>query len=97
MQFAAMVESDVSTARALFSFKSTNVEEWGLYPERIVQPFMPADGQLISLQNRLMRAARAFLDPELQSGNVTPDFILSQGLLPPALMRQTVVERFQKP
>jgi uncharacterized protein (DUF885 family) len=160
LQFAAMIESGVSTARALFSFNSTNVEGWGLYAERIVQPFMPPDGQLISLQHRLMRAARAFLDPELQSGKITPeqalktlredvvlseamarqevdrytfrapgqatsyfygytrlmelrndvektlgasfnqkefhDFILSQGLLPPALMWQTVVQRFQK-
>ena len=54
------VETGVSTARALFSFNSTNVEGWGLYAERIVQPFMPPDGQLISLQHRLMRAARAY-------------------------------------
>jgi uncharacterized protein (DUF885 family) len=33
---------------------------------------MPQEGQLISLQFRLLRAARAFLDPELQAGNVTP-------------------------
>jgi uncharacterized protein (DUF885 family) len=32
---------------------------------------MPPDGQLISLQLRLLRAARAFLDPELQEGKVT--------------------------
>jgi hypothetical protein len=29
---------------------------------------MPDDGKLISLQLRLLRAARAFLDPELQQG-----------------------------
>ena len=69
MQFAGIVEAGVSTARALFSFNSTNVEGWGLYAERIVQPFMPPDGRLISLQHRLMRAARAFLDPELQAGH----------------------------
>ena len=68
-----MVEHGVSQARAIYAFNSTNVEGWGLYAERIVQPFMPADGQLISLQNRLMRAARAFLDPQLQSGKVTPE------------------------
>jgi uncharacterized protein (DUF885 family) len=34
---------------------------------------MPADGQLISLQLRLLRAARAFLDPELQAGTIQPD------------------------
>jgi uncharacterized protein (DUF885 family) len=73
MQFAGMIEAGVSTARALFSFNSTNVEGWGLYAERVVQPFMPAEGRLISLQHRLLRAARAFLDPELQAGTITPD------------------------
>ncbi len=160
MQFAAMVEAGVSTARAIFSFNSTNVEGWGLYAERIVQPFMPAEGRLISLQHRLMRAARAYLDPELQAGTITPeqafnvltddvvlseamarqevdrytfrmpgqatsyfygytrlvelrgdvekrlgatfdqqafhDFVLGQGLLPPALLRQAVMGHFVK-
>jgi uncharacterized protein (DUF885 family) len=36
-------------------------------------PYMPDDGKLISLQFRLLRSARAFLDPELQEGKVTPD------------------------
>lgn len=121
-------------------------------------PYMPDDGKLVSLQLRLLRAARAFLDPELQQGKVTPDqamktlegdvvlspafateeverftfrmpgqavsyfdgynrlleirktaetslgsrfnvqafhdFILSQGLLPPDLLRKTVVDEF---
>ncbi len=73
LQFDAMTERGVSIARALFSFNSVNVEGWGLYAEAILQPFMPADGQLISLQARLQRAARAFLDPELQAGKVTPE------------------------
>src|SRR6267142_1123196 len=34
---------------------------------------MPPDGQLISLQHRLLRSARAYLDPELQAGVVTPE------------------------
>jgi len=160
MQFAAMLDAGVSTARAIFSFNSTNVEGWGLYAERIVQPFMPAEGRLISLQHRLMRAARASLDPELQAGTRTPerafeiltndvvlseamarqevdrytfrapgqatsyfygytklvelrgdaekalgaqfdqqafhDFVLGQGLLPPALLRQAVTSHFVK-
>src|SRR5437764_14600423 len=73
MQFAAMVEHGVSQARAIFAFNSTNVEGWGLYSEFIMRPFMPIDGQLISLQHRLMRAARAFLDPELHMGKIAPD------------------------
>jgi hypothetical protein len=72
MQFAAMVEKGVSTARGVFAFNSTNVEGWGLYSEAIMKPHMPLEGQLISLQHRLLRAARAFLDPELQAGKVTP-------------------------
>jgi uncharacterized protein (DUF885 family) len=73
MQFAKMIEAGVSVARALFAFNSTNVEGWGLYAEWMMLPHMPADGQLISLQFRLMRAARAFLDPELHMGRITPD------------------------
>jgi hypothetical protein len=73
LQFAAMVEHGVSQARAIFAFNSTNVEGWGLYAEYIVKPFMPREGQLISLQHRLLRAARAFSDPELQMGRTTPE------------------------
>jgi hypothetical protein len=158
LQFDSMVEQGVSLARALYAFNSTNAEGWGLYSEYIMQPYEPADGQLLTLQLRLLRAARAFLDPELQSGAVTPerayqvlendvvlshafakeeverftyrspgqansyfygytrllalrketeaklgarfnqksfhDFILSQGLLPPDLLRKSVLEEF---
>jgi hypothetical protein len=158
LQFSRMIESGVSTARAVFAFNSTDVEGWGLYSEWMMYPYMPADGQLICLQHRLLRAARAFLDPELQAGKVTPaeakrllmedgvfsdamateevdrytlrspgqatsyfygytkllelrkdtekklgdrfsaqqfhDFILTQGLLPPPLLRSAVMERF---
>jgi uncharacterized protein (DUF885 family) len=71
LQFDSMVEHGVSLARALYAFNSTNAEGWGLYAEYIMQPFEPVDGQLLTLQLRLLRAARAFLDPELQSGAVT--------------------------
>ncbi len=158
LQFDSMVEHGVSLARALFAFNSTNVEGWGLYSEYIMQPYEPAEGQLFTLQLRLLRAARAFTDPELQSGKMTTadaynvlekdvclshafakeeverftyrspgqansyfygytkllalrketeaalgprfsvlkfhDFILAQGLLPPDLMRQAVMEVF---
>ncbi|WP_263368251.1 DUF885 domain-containing protein [Edaphobacter bradus] len=72
LQFDSMVEHGVSQARALFAFNSTDVEGWGLYAEYITKPYMPREGQLMSLDLRLLRAARAFLDPELQSGKVTP-------------------------
>jgi len=158
LQFDSMVEQGVSLARALYAFNSTNAEGWGLYAEYIMQPYEPPEGQLCTLQLRLLRAARAFLDPELQSGAVTPerayevlekdvlvshafakeeverftyrapgqansyfygytrllalrqeveaalgkrfqpkkfhDFVLSQGLLPPDLMRKAVLEEF---
>jgi hypothetical protein len=158
LQFDVMVERGVSLARALFAFNSTNVEGWGLYSEWFMLPYMPDDAKLVSLDYRLLRAARAFLDPELQQGKVTPqqamqvlekdvvcspalateeverytfrmpgqapsyfdgytrlleirhaaeqalgpkfnvqrfhDFILSQGLLPPNLLRKAVMEDF---
>lgn len=160
LQFDAMVERGVSLARALFAFNSTNVEGWGLYAEWVMLPYMPDEGKLVSLDYRLLRAARAFLDPELQEGKITPaqasellqkdvvaskafateeverftfrspgqamsyfdgysrlmeirqaaekalgsrfnqqrfhDFILSQGLLPPNLLRKAVMEDFVK-
>ena len=76
MQFAAMVEHGVSQARAIFAFNSTNVEGWGLYAEWFMLPYMPDEGKLISLQHRLMRATRAFVDPELQQGKLTPQQVL---------------------
>jgi uncharacterized protein (DUF885 family) len=71
MQFAAMMERGVSNARAIYAFNSANVEGWGLYAELIMYPYMPPEGKLVSLQLRLQRAARAFLDPELQQGKWT--------------------------
>jgi hypothetical protein len=72
LQFDSMVEHGVSLARSRFAFNSTNVEGWGLYAEYITKPYMPLEGQLISLQFRLLRAERAYLDPELQAGKIQP-------------------------
>ena len=158
LQFAAIIEHGVSVARTVFAFNSVNVEGWALYAEAEMKPYMPLDGQLIGLQHRLLRAARAYLDPGLQKGTITRDeafrileeevvlshamalqeverytfrspgqapsyfygytrlmelrtevertlghkfdlqrfhdFILSQGLLPPALLREAVMEQF---
>lgn len=71
LQFAAMVERGVSLARSLFAFNSVNVEGWALYAEAETKPYEPLDGQLIALQHRLLRAARAFLDPMLNLGLIT--------------------------
>ena len=68
LQFTAMVERGVSLARTMFAFNSVNVEGWALYAEAEMVPYEPLDGQLIALQFRLMRAARAMLDPMLNLG-----------------------------
>ncbi|WP_394828162.1 DUF885 domain-containing protein [Pendulispora albinea] len=68
LQYSSMIERNVSIARALFAFNSVNAEGWGLYAEDLMRPYMPLDGQLICLQARLMRAAHAFLDIELNLG-----------------------------
>ena len=97
MQFAKIVEAGVSTARALFAFNSTNVEGWGLYAEWMMLPYMSPEGQLISLQGRLLRAARAFLDPELHTGQVTPDEarrVLLEDVVLSRAMTEQEVERY---
>lgn len=73
MQFSSVIESGVSIARAVFALNSANVEGWGLYAEAIVRPYLPLEAQMISLQYRLMRAGRMFLDPMLNLGMITPD------------------------
>ncbi|SFD74234.1 protein of unknown function [Chitinophaga sp. CF118] len=77
LQFDKMVEEGVSQARTLYAFNSTNVEGWGLYSEYIIRPYMPLEGKLISLDYLLLRAARAFLDPELQAGKITQQDVLN--------------------
>ncbi len=97
LQFASMVEHGVSLTRAHYAFNSTNAEGWGLYAEAITLPFMPADGQLVSLQLRLQRAVRAFIDPELQLGKWTfdsaRDFLQKEVCLSPAFATSEV-ERY---
>lgn len=73
LQFSSIVEEGVSIARAVFAFNSANVEGWGLYAEAIVRPYLPLEAQMISLQYRLMRAGRMFLDPMLNLGMITPE------------------------
>ena len=68
LQFTAMVERGVSLARTLFAFNSVNVEGWALYAEAEMVPYEPLEGQLFALQFRLLRAARAMLDPMLNLG-----------------------------
>lgn len=92
LQFSAMLDRGVSIARAIFAFNSVNVEGWALYSEAEMKPYFPLDGQLIGLQERLMRAARAFLDPMVNLGQITPEqvnqFLQDQVVLSPGLAKE---------
>jgi hypothetical protein len=97
VQFDRMLEGGLSLARAVFAFNSVNVEGWALYAEAIVLPYMPLAAQLCSLQMRLHRAARAFLDPELQSGEITPEAahaFLEREIVYSAPFARSEVERY---
>ncbi|HEX9171466.1 MAG TPA: DUF885 domain-containing protein [Telluria sp.] len=98
LQFAKMIETGVSTARAVFAFNSVNVEGWALYAEAEMQPYEPLDGQLFALQARMMRAARAFLDPMVNLGEISPEGVksflmdevgLSEGMATQEMQRYT--------
>ena len=92
LQFAAMVERGVSLARAVFAANSTNAEGWGLYSEAIMLPHFPREGQFFGLQLRLMRAARAFLDPMVNLGRLEPEaakqYLMREVTLSEALAQQ---------
>ena len=92
LQFAAMVERGLSLARTLFAFNSVNVEGWALYAEAEMVPYEPAEGQMIALQFRLLRAARAMLDPMLNLGLIDRErarLVLEHDVgLSPAMARQ---------
>jgi hypothetical protein len=97
LQFDSMLEHGVSLARIRYAFNSTNVEGWGLYSEYLIRPYMPLEGQLVSLDDRLMRAARAFLDPELQAGTIQPPEafrVLEQDVVQSHAFAQEEVERY---
>jgi uncharacterized protein (DUF885 family) len=73
LQFSAMVEQGMSIARAIYAENSVNTEGWALYAEAEMQPYEPVEGQMFALQHRLLRAARAFLDPMVNLGLTTPE------------------------
>jgi hypothetical protein len=92
LQFASMIENGTSIARGVFAFNSANVEGWALYSEAEMQPYEPIDGQLIALRDRLLRAARAFLDPMVNLGMIQPDdakaFLEREVVLSPAFAKE---------
>lgn len=97
MQFTTMIRGGVSTARATFAFNSANVEGWALYAESIAKPYMPLDGQLFSLQARLLRAARIWLDPMLNLNMITAEEakrVLMEDVMEDEKNAQTEVDRY---
>jgi uncharacterized protein (DUF885 family) len=73
LQFTSMVDNGVSFARSIFADNSANVEGWAVYMEAVMEPYEPLDGQLFSLDDRLLRISRAFLDPMLNLGLMKPE------------------------
>ena len=94
LQFAAMLERGVSTARVVYAFNSANVEGWALYAEAVMKQYLPIEGQIGALQMRMMREARAFLDPMLNLGLIQPDaaqrFLMEEVMLSEPMAKQEV-------
>ena len=72
LQFDSMVEHGVSLARALLRLQLHQCRGLGTLLRVHHAAVRAGRGPALTLQLRLLRAARAFLDPELQSGAVTP-------------------------
>ncbi|MDF0534434.1 DUF885 domain-containing protein [Shewanella sp. A32] len=97
LQFSNMVEQGVSMARAIFAMNSANAEGWALYAEAIMKQYLPKDGQLFSLQARQQRAARAFLDPMLNLGMISPEDakkVLTDGVVLSDAFAQQEIDRY---
>jgi hypothetical protein len=94
LQFANMLEQGVSTARVVFALNSANVEGWALYAEAVMKQYLPPEGQLGALQMRMMREARAFLDPMLNLGLIEPEaakrFLMEEVMLSEPMAKQEV-------
>ena len=94
LQFARMLERGVSTARVVFAMNSANVEGWALYAEAVMKEYLPVEGRIGSLQMRMMREARAFLDPMLNLGLLEPEaalrFLMDEVVLSEPMAKQEV-------
>ena len=98
LQFTAMVERGVSQARMIFAANSVNIEGWALYAEEIMQPYLPLEGQFMTLWSRLVRSARAFLDPGLNLGTISTEearYILSHEVLLSEALVRSELERYR--
>ncbi len=97
LQFSAMIERGVSQARALYAFNSVNVEGWALYAEAEMVPYEPAEGQMVALQFRMLRAARAMLDPMLNLGMISREDagrVLSNDVMLSEAMTRQELDRY---
>jgi uncharacterized protein (DUF885 family) len=97
LQFAGMLERGVSTARIVYAFNSANIEGWALYAEAVMKQYLPLEGQIGSLQMRMLRAARAFLDPMLNLGLIEPDAarrVLTEEVMLSEAFAKTEVDRY---
>jgi uncharacterized protein (DUF885 family) len=97
LQFSAMIERGVSQARTLYAFNSVNVEGWALYAEAEMLPYEPLEGQMIALQFRLLRAARAMLDPMLNLGLISREDagrVLTEQVMLSAPMARQELDRY---
>ena len=94
LQFARMLERGVSTARVVFAFNSANVEGWALYAEAVMKKYLPIEGQIGALQMRMMREARAFLDPMINLGLLEPAdalrFLMEEVVLSQPMAKQEI-------
>ena len=97
LQFTSMVDNGVSLARSIFADNSANVEGWAVYMEAVMEPYEPLEGQLFSLDDRLLRISRAFLDPMLNLALMKPEeakaFLVNEVVLSDS-DAQTEVERY---
>jgi hypothetical protein len=72
MHFAAALAADLPLARIFFDLCPALIEGWAQYAEAELRPDLAPGAQLVALQQRRLRAARAFLDPELHLGRLEP-------------------------
>ena len=97
LQFAGMLERGVSTARIVYAFNSANIEGWALYAEAVMKQYLPIEGQIGALQMRMLRAARAYLDPMLNLGLIEPEAakrVLTEEVMLSEAFAQTEIDRY---
>jgi len=70
LQYARMIQAGMTVIRNRYAASTVNIEGWALYAEDIVLPYMEPEEKFLATQVRLWRVARAFLEPQLQLGQI---------------------------